>query len=309
MQWTDWFGGLTITLEENGDTLLTGPVVDQAALYGLLKKVRNLGMPLVSVRSSRTRPGGNSRDRAVKSTRITHKRRLSNEHLSQDRHHGGSVIHYRDVAGVLSVVVSGPARDQARYLVDVSSNANQITVGALLVLLMGLALAMVPVVMFPLFKKYNEVLALGCVVFRGALETVIYIAMTIGWLVLIALSLEYVKAGTPDAAYFQTLGAILLAGIDATSTILIIIFGLGALMLYMIFYRSRLIPRWLSIWGLIAIILHLITAFLIMFRLASTLSPVIGAVDFPIFLQEMVMAVWLRIVKGFESRGHRCRGR
>jgi len=48
-QWTDWFGGLTITLEEDGDTLLTGPVIDQAALHGLLKKVRDLGMPLVLV--------------------------------------------------------------------------------------------------------------------------------------------------------------------------------------------------------------------------------------------------------------------
>jgi hypothetical protein len=47
--WTDWFGGLKITLDEDGDTLLTGTVVDQAALYGLLKKIRDLGMPLISV--------------------------------------------------------------------------------------------------------------------------------------------------------------------------------------------------------------------------------------------------------------------
>ena len=57
-RWTDWFDGLTITREEDGDTLLTGPVVDQAALHGLLKKVRDLGMPLVSVSPSRTQPGG-----------------------------------------------------------------------------------------------------------------------------------------------------------------------------------------------------------------------------------------------------------
>src|SRR5713226_1213470 len=54
-QWTNWFGGLTITLEDNGETLLTGPVVDQAALHGLLRKVRDLGMPLLSV--SRVTPG------------------------------------------------------------------------------------------------------------------------------------------------------------------------------------------------------------------------------------------------------------
>jgi len=48
-QWTDWFGSVTITLEDNGNTLLTGPVVDQAALHGMLRKVRDLGLPLVSV--------------------------------------------------------------------------------------------------------------------------------------------------------------------------------------------------------------------------------------------------------------------
>jgi hypothetical protein len=68
-QWTDWFGGLTIMLEDNGDSLLTGPVVDQAALHGLLKKVRDLGMTLLSVnrldpdpaeRPNQSKPRGNS---------------------------------------------------------------------------------------------------------------------------------------------------------------------------------------------------------------------------------------------------------
>jgi hypothetical protein len=54
-EWTDWFEGLTLTLEDNGETLLTGPVVDQAALHGLLRKVRDLGMPLISV--IRVEPG------------------------------------------------------------------------------------------------------------------------------------------------------------------------------------------------------------------------------------------------------------
>ena len=61
-QWTEWFGGMTISLEEDGDTLLTGPVADQAALHGLLKKVRDLGMPLISV--NRVEPGQGDRSDA-----------------------------------------------------------------------------------------------------------------------------------------------------------------------------------------------------------------------------------------------------
>ena len=68
------------------------------------------------------------------------------------------------------------------------------------------------------------------------------------------------------AAHYQTLGTILLAGNEILTTILIIVFSLGALMLYTIFYRSQLIPRWISIWGFIAILLHLATAFLLLVR-------------------------------------------
>jgi hypothetical protein len=64
-QWTEWFDGLTITLEEDGNTLLTGTVIDQAALHGLLKKVRDLGMPLISVNSVGIGPQDTSDDKQV----------------------------------------------------------------------------------------------------------------------------------------------------------------------------------------------------------------------------------------------------
>jgi hypothetical protein len=201
------------------------------------------------------------------------------------------------VAGILSVVFTGSILGDPDYLIKISVNENQIIIGALLVLIMGLALAMVPVVMFPIFKKQNEVLALGYVVFRGALETVIYIPMVISWLLLIILSQEYLKAGAPVASYFQTLGTLLHEVSDQINPIGGIVFSLGALMFYFLFYQSKLIPRWLSGWGLIAAILNLGTGLAGMFALTSSLST-IDVLALPIFLQEMVMAVWL-IVKGF----------
>jgi hypothetical protein len=204
------------------------------------------------------------------------------------------------VAGVLSVVLTSPILNNPDYLMKVSANANQIIIGALLVLIMGLALAMVPVVIFPILKKHNEVLALGYVVYRGGLETVTYIAVAISWLLLPTLSLEFVKAGTPGASYFQTLGTLLLGAADRSTLMTTFVFGLGALMFYYVLYQSRLIPRWISIWGLIAIMMHLATGFLILFRLTTGFSTLDTVMNLPIALQEMVMAVWL-IVKGFNS--------
>jgi len=202
------------------------------------------------------------------------------------------------VAGVLSVYVTRPLLNVPDYLSRVSESQNQIVLGSLFVLIMGFALAMVPVSLFPILKKQNESLALGYVVFRGALETGIYITLAITWLFLMAVSQEFGAAGIQGASYFQTLGSVLLKGFDSVNTILIIVFGLGALMLYYLFYRSRLIPRWISVWGFIAIFLHLTTFALIIFRLTSSNSTIATVLDIPIFFQEMVMAIWL-IAKGF----------
>ena len=202
------------------------------------------------------------------------------------------------VAGVLSVVVTGPILGASDLLAKVAANANQLTTGALLVLLMCLALSMVPVLLFPIFRKINEVLAVGYVVFRGALETATYIASIIPWLFLLIVGREYAAAGTPGAAYFQILGSVLKEGNESINPIVTIVFCLGALMLYTVLYQSQLVPRWISVWGFIAILLNLATGFLMMFHLMSGFSTIDMVMNSPIFLQEMVMAVWL-IVKGF----------
>jgi len=196
------------------------------------------------------------------------------------------------VAGILSVVFAGTIIDDPDYLIKVSENENQIIIGALCLLTMGLALAMIPAVMFPIFKKYNETLALGYVVFRGALETVAYIASVISWLLLLTLSQEYVNVGAPDASAFQTLGALLQGLGEWIDPISQIIFPLGALMFYYLWYRSKLIPRWLSGWGLIGAILTLTSALLNFF------GPGAAWLEFPLAVNEMVLALWL-IVKGF----------
>jgi Domain of unknown function (DUF4386) len=204
------------------------------------------------------------------------------------------------VAGVLSVVLTKSILDAPDYLVKISATGNQIITGAFLVLTMGLSLAIVPVVMFPILKKQHEALALGYVVFRGGLETVTYIAGAASWLLLLPLSQAYVQAGAPDASGFQPLGTLLLRAATVSSTMTEIVFPLGALMFYYLLYQSKLIPRWISGWGLIAAVLFLATGLLDMFGVIGQMSAIQNLLALPIALQEMVMAVWM-IVKGFNS--------
>jgi hypothetical protein len=202
------------------------------------------------------------------------------------------------VMGVMSVIFTGPILDGPNYLLKVSENQTQLVIASLMVLTMCLALAMIPFVLFPVLKRVSETWAVGYVVFRGALETVFGTGTVISWLFLLVVSREYVAAGTPAASAFEALGALLLKGGDPLGAVMGTIFCLGALMLYYMFYRSSLIPRWISVFGFVAIALHLVTLMLVLFGLQSTFSTENTMMNMPIFLQEMVMAVWL-IAKGF----------
>ncbi len=205
------------------------------------------------------------------------------------------------VSGVLSGVVTLPILDAPDYLSEVAANPSKMITGALLVLTMGLSLTMVPVMMFPLFREHNEVLALGSVVFRGVLEAVCYMAIFVSWLLLVILGREYVAAGAPDASYYQTLGTLLRVTSHWIEHLLAIAFSLGALMIYALFHQSRLIPRWLSTWGFVGGLMYLVAPLVNVFDLQLPMLSVasgVGILMAPLALQEMVFALWL-IVKGF----------
>ena len=129
------------------------------------------------------------------------------------------------------------------------------------------------------------------------LETVTYFVTAIVWLLLLALSQLYVQAGAPAASGFQASGALLLKA-GELSSLTGIVFCLGALMFYAVLFQSRLVPRWISVWGLAALILDLAAQFLALFGLLDPVSATASLLFIPIALQEMVLAVWL-IVKGF----------
>jgi len=190
------------------------------------------------------------------------------------------------VALVLSLAVTGGVLAGSAYLAQVAAQPNQVAVGALLVLLAGFALAMVPVVFWPIGRRYNETLAMGYVVFRGGIETVLYIATALGWLLLVALSTQQ-NAG-PVAGLVRTIEAV------AWDQLVAIPFVLGALMFYVLLYQSRLVPRWLSAWGLAGAALYIVPPLGSMFGLS------LAVLMAPLAVQEMVMAVWL-IAKGFNS--------
>lgn len=200
------------------------------------------------------------------------------------------------VAGFLGLFFLG-SLNTPDYLTNVSANGNQIIIGAIITLIMAAAIAFIPAMISPILKKYNGALTLGYAVFR-TIEAVTIIISAIGMLLLLTLSQQFVMAGAPDASYFQTLGTLLQTLVN--NLISTIIFSISALILNYILYQSKLIPRWLAIWGLAGAVLHIVGGLLGMFSVVAESSSLGMVFVIPLALEEMVFAVWL-IVKGFNS--------
>ncbi len=202
-----------------------------------------------------------------------------------------------DIAGFLAVPLLG-FLDNPDYLIKAFEFRNQVIMGALLVVIMELACSGIAIWLYPVLKKNNEALALWSVGLR-IIEVILWFVSAIGLLALIPLSQEFIKAGTPDASYFQTLGTLIQTVRVWTRDVLAVsAWGLGALLYNYIFFQTKLIPRWLSGWSIVAILLHLASCLLAIFDIIGVTSPMQIFLLAPSGLLELVLAVWL-IVKGF----------
>jgi len=194
--------------------------------------------------------------------------------------------------------ISAPVLNAPNYLSNVYPNKMKVIIAVLVELLLNdVPVVGIGVLLFPILKKYSEGLSLWYAATR-IIEAVTLVVSKISTLSLITLSQEYIAAGAPDASYFQTSGALALAGrYWAFDVINVVFFIVGALILYSMLAKSKLVPRFISIWGLIAVAALTVANLIGVPDLAQGFSPG-QLLYFPIMTSEILLAIWL-IAKGF----------
>jgi len=185
----------------------------------------------------------------------------------------------------------------AGYLGEISSQETQVLLGVLLELINCIVVVGIAAALFPLMKKHSGALAAGYLGTR-VVEAVVLSVAAISPLLLVTLGQEYLAAGAPDAAFFQTAGALVMAARGHLASLLTpIVFSLAALLLYYFLYRSRLVPRFISVWGFIAVVSLFTWNMVEAFGMSISAGMVFAL---PMILNEIFLGIWL-LAKGFDA--------
>ena len=201
------------------------------------------------------------------------------------------------VIGILSIA---NAIDDPEYLLKASSSATSVMIAGFFHFLMAPVYLGVAISLYPVLKKSNQWLAFGFVAFR-IIACVFIIIGVITLFLLLTLSQEYVNSGTPNFSHYQTIGGLLQVGRDFTNHVATILsVSFGGLLFYILLLKSKLVPRWLSGWGLLGTVSTIIASYLVMFQFIEVITQTYIIMNIPMALQEVVLGVWL-IVKGLNK--------
>lgn len=215
----------------------------------------------------------------------------------------GALFIAATVASILGSVALGSILDEQDYLINVSAHEGRVVVAVLLFLVAASSAFATAFLLFPILRRHAEGLAAGYVGFR-AFENVFYVAGAVGLLIMLTVS-QNDAVGTAGAPNLVILGATLLALHDWSALIGTLVFaGLGSMTLNYVLYRSVLVPRWLSVWGLVGAALMFVYGLCGIFGLETGLGSPLMLLAMPIAVEEMVFAGWL-MTRGFDRRAVR----
>ena len=206
----------------------------------------------------------------------------------------GALFNLATIAALAAASVI-PSLAGTDYVTAVADQPGRLAAAALLYLIAAGSSVGIAIALYPLLKQVNTTLALGSVVFR-TIEAVFYTAAVVSLLSIMPLGQQLATAPADNRAAIQMMADSLLSMREHSTTVAAFALTVGALMYYTLFYRARLVPRWLSGWGIAATLLMMTACLLSLF----SNSPVTGYIFLflPLLVQEMVLAGWL-LVKGF----------
>lgn len=201
------------------------------------------------------------------------------------------------VSGILSIV---PSVESENFLNEIFPKGRQVLIGAIFQFLLVPIHIGFSFLLYPILNKYNKTLAIGFVGFRvmaGAFQLLGIIFLP----VLIFLSQKFIAQTNANLEFYETIGFMLKLLRDLTNHLgVILATGMGNLLLYHILFDGKLIPAWLSIWGIFGNTLIMIASFLLLFAVIKVVSAEYGIMTVPLVLQEVVLAFWL-MIKGLNS--------
>lgn len=204
------------------------------------------------------------------------------------------------VTAIIGLALYNPILTGSNYLVNGPEHANQVILGALMELVLVVSAVGTATTLFPILRKYNETIALWHICFRF-LEAVIITVGIISVLSLLTLSQEFIAIANPNITSFEASGTVLKAIHEWTFLLgPNFMLGINTIMYSYIFYKTKLVPRFISILGMTGSTLIFLAALLEMFGVIEQISVWGAILSLPVFANEMVLAVWL-IVKGFNK--------
>ncbi|SMG29075.1 protein of unknown function [Marivirga sericea] len=202
------------------------------------------------------------------------------------------------VTGIFSIA---PAIDSIDYLKEAALNSNQVIIAAIFQFAMSLIYLGIAVLLYPIVKPYSKTLSLGFLSFR-IIAVTLSIAGTILMLTVLSLSKDYVGSNTEYILMIQTLADVLKSSRDVVNHIfMILILCSGNIMLYILFIKSKLIPNWVSYWGIIGAILSIIASGLVLFDILGIITFDYILLNTPTAILDLILSAWL-IFKGFNKR-------